>query len=170
MKPTMAESKGPIAEARVSPIPIDRVRRPRPSKGIIAPLSSRFLAVLIDMFLVGVVIFPLSLFFSIEPLQHAVGMPTLWFFIGWGVTLIVYHAVLEGIWGVTLGKWLLQIAVVAEDFKAAGTRRSLIRNVMRSIDAFPFVVPYLLGVLVARASPNRQRWGDRLAKTIVINV
>ncbi|MGZ4907705.1 MAG: RDD family protein, partial [Halobacteriota archaeon] len=91
-------------------------------------------------------------------------------FIGWGVTLIVYHAVLEGIWGVTLGKWLLQIAVVAEDFKAAGTRRSLMRNVMRSIDAFPFVVPYLLGVLVARASPNRQRWGDRLAKTIVINV
>ncbi len=166
----MAESKGPIAEARVTPVPIDDVRRPRTSKGILAPLSSRFLAVLIDMFLIGFVILPLPLFFNADPLKHAVSMPTLFFFVAWGLTLIVYHAALEGTWGVTLGKWLLQIAVVADDLKAVGARRSLIRNTMRFIDAFPFIVPYLLGVLAARASPKRQRWGDRLAKTIVINV
>lgn len=57
-----------------------------------------------------------------------------------GVHVIVYCAALEGIWSVALGKWLLQIAVVADDLKAVGARRSLIRNTMRFIDAFPFIV------------------------------
>ncbi len=163
MKPTMAESKGPIVEAQVSAIPIDRVRRPYNSKGVIAPLSSRFFAVLIDISLVGFVVIPLSFLFGVGPL-------TLLPLIAWGTILIVYHAALEGIWGVTAGKWFLQIVVVAEDLTAVGARRSLIRNIMRSVDALPFIVPYLLGVFVARANPNRQRWGDQLAKTIVVNV
>ncbi len=170
MKPTMAESKGPIAEASVSPIPVDRIHRPHPSRGIIAPLSSRLLAVLIDMFLVGFVILPLSLFFGVDPLEGLVSLPTLLFLFTWGAVLILYHAVLEAMWGATLGKWLSQIAVVAEDLTRASVRSSLIRNVMRLVDALPFLIPYLLGVLVARTNPNRQRWGDQLAKTIVINV
>ncbi len=166
----MAESKGPIAEERVAPTPIERIRRPRPYKSIIAPISSRFLAVLIDILLVGFVIFPLSLLSSLDSLTRVLSVATLLFSIAWAVTLVIYHAILEGVWGMTLGKWLLQIAVVTDDLTPVSPRASLIRNVMRFVDAFPFIVPYLLGVLVARASPHKKRWGDRLAKTIVINV
>ncbi len=167
----MAESKGPIAEASVSPVSVDRIRRPRSTINIIAPLSSRFLAVLIDMFLIGVVVLPLiSISSGMDPLNQVASLSMLWLFAAWGIVLIAYHTVFEGIWGVTLGKWLLQIGVVAEDLGAIGIRSSLVRNVMRCVDALPFIVPYLLGLFAARASRNGQRWGDRLAKTIVINV
>ncbi|MGZ4901375.1 MAG: RDD family protein [Halobacteriota archaeon] len=81
-----------------------------------------------------------------------------------------YHTVLEGVRGVRLGKWLLQMAVVAEDLDALGAQRSLIHNVVRFVDALSFIYSALLfGVLIARANSKRQRWGDRLAKSIVIN-
>ncbi len=170
MKPTMAESKGPIAEARVSPIPVDLVRRLRSPIDQIAPTVSRFVAIFIDTLLVSFVVFPLLLLLNVDPLKPVVSIQTLSFCIAWTLAIIVYHTVLEGIWGVTLGKWLLQITVVAEDLSAIGVRQAFIRNVARVIDALPFVVPYLFGVILARASATKQRWGDRLAKTIVVNV
>ncbi len=170
MKPTMAESKGPIAEARVSPIPVDQVRRLRSSIDQIAPILSRFIAVFIDTLLVSFVFFPLLLLLNVDPLKPVVSIPTLSFCIAWTLAIVVYHTVLEGLWGVTLGKWLLQIAVVSEDLSVIGARQAFMRNVARVVDAFPFVVPYLFGMILARASATKQRWGDRLAKTIVVNV
>src|SRR5947199_116301 len=37
------------------------------------------------------------------------------------------------------------------------------------LDAFPYVVPYLLGGIVASRSPLKQRFGDRVAETIVVS-
>jgi hypothetical protein len=39
---------------------------------------------------------------------------------------------------------------------------------MRFLDAFPYVVPYLVGAVAISNSPKLQRWGDRTAETIVV--
>ncbi|MGZ4920889.1 MAG: hypothetical protein ACXV3U_01630 [Halobacteriota archaeon] len=83
MKPTMAESKGPIAETRVTPAPIDRVRPLQPAKYIVAPLASRFLAVLIGMLLASSTLFPLSLLFDLNPLNRVIRIEVLLFLLTW---------------------------------------------------------------------------------------
>lgn len=107
---------------------------------------------------------------SADTLNGNVSLLAVTFIVSFAILLIIYHTVSEGIKGVTLGKWLLQIAVVREDFTALGLRRSAIRNGMRLVDALPFVVPYVLGTIVARSNAKRQRLGDQVARSIVINV
>jgi uncharacterized RDD family membrane protein YckC len=76
----------------------------------------------------------------------------------------MYHFVCEAIWGKTTGKEVMAIEVRAEDGAKCGARKSLIRNVIRPIDAIGL---YLLGFVVAILSPRNQRIGDKLAGTIV---
>jgi hypothetical protein len=60
--------------------------------------------------------------------------------------------------------------VVREDFTALELRGSVIRNGIRLVVALPFVVPYVLGTITARSNAKRQRLGDQVATSIVINV
>jgi len=82
------------------------------------------------------------------------------------VTAIAYFALLEGLFGDTIGKALVGIKVTDLSGRPAGWRAVLIRNVFRVIDSFPGF--YLLGVLVARFSRYRQRIGDHVAHTLVV--
>jgi hypothetical protein len=77
---------------------------------------------------------------------------------------------LEGVKGVTIGKWLLGIKVVNEDLHNISMGDSVKRNILRIVDAFPFFIPYLLGIIIMRRGKNFQRVGDLAARTIVINV
>jgi hypothetical protein len=45
-----------------------------------------------------------------------------------------------------------------------------VRNLARAVDAFPYVIPYLVGAIAVRSSDTKQRLGDRWAKTVVILV
>lgn len=79
------------------------------------------------------------------------------------VTALLYHIVLEALFGATLGKGLLGLSVrngSGEKWLAAS-----IRNVARLIDA---VVLYSLAFLFAAFSSKRQRIGDLLAGTVVV--
>ena len=99
---------------------------------------------------------------STDTLNGNVSLLTVTFIFSFAIVsieLIIYNTLLEGIKGVTLGKWLLQIAVVGEDFTAPGLRGSVIRNGIRVVDALPFVVPYVLGTIIARSNAKRQRLG-----------
>jgi uncharacterized RDD family membrane protein YckC len=78
------------------------------------------------------------------------------------IATLVYHIVLEALFGATLGKGLLGLSV------RNGSSRwlsSSIRNVMRVLDASFF---YALAFIVAVFSSRRQRIGDHLAGTIVV--
>jgi uncharacterized RDD family membrane protein YckC len=85
---------------------------------------------------------------------------------------IVYYVLFEVTIGATPGKLLLGLRVRT----AAGARctlwAALARNVLRVVDAFPYVVPYLAGAMSIWADggvpPNRRRIGDRIAGTVVI--
>ena len=79
---------------------------------------------------------------------------------------IVYFTVMEGLFGATIGKFATDIRVIREDGTKVDVTAALIRNILRVIDALPFA--YLLGAILAWTSPRKQRLGDRVAKTVVV--
>lgn len=81
---------------------------------------------------------------------------------------LAYFVMLEWFWGGTLGKLALGIRVRTVAGEPIGIKESLIRNILRIIDALPFCIPYLLGAVLVWTSPERQRLGDRAGRTIVI--
>jgi uncharacterized RDD family membrane protein YckC len=78
-----------------------------------------------------------------------------------------YSALLEGFWnGQTIGKRLFHLRVIDQDGLPLRIEQAWVRNLMRVVDALPFA--YLVGGLSALSSPLMQRFGDRVAGTLVI--
>ena len=78
-----------------------------------------------------------------------------------------YSALLEGFWnGQTIGKRLFHLRVIDEDGLPLRIEQAWVRNLMRVFDAMPFA--YLVGGLSMLSSPLMQRFGDRVAGTLVI--
>lgn len=85
----------------------------------------------------------------------------------WLVLALSYWIACERLWGATIGKRLFSITVEARDGGLPNWRDATIRNLLRLIDGFPYVLPYLLGFLVAKTDQDRRRIGDRAAGTRV---
>lgn len=81
--------------------------------------------------------------------------------------MAAYYVVLEGAFGRTLGKWAAGIRVVDGEGRAPGFRRSLIRNALRMVDGLPAL--NLIGIVLVMTSPERARFGDRVAGTRVVH-
>lgn len=77
----------------------------------------------------------------------------------------LYHWLLEGLAGATLGKLLMGLRVTGPSGKACGLKASLLRNLLRIVDGLGL---YLVGLLIAVFSKRRQRLGDHLGKTLVL--
>jgi uncharacterized RDD family membrane protein YckC len=82
--------------------------------------------------------------------------------------MAAYYALLEGLAGRTVGKRLAGIRVVSMDGGRPGLCRSLVRNALRMADGLPAL--NLLGILLVLTSPERARFGDRVAGTRVVKV
>jgi uncharacterized RDD family membrane protein YckC len=89
-------------------------------------------------------------------------------FVGSFAIGLVYYTAMEGLFGATVGKFATGIRVVREDGTKLEIGAALIRNILRLVDALPYVIPYLLGAILVWTSPKKQRLGDRAAKTVVI--
>ncbi|MBI5679274.1 MAG: RDD family protein [Methanobacterium sp.] len=71
--------------------------------------------------------------------------------------------------GSTPGKQLLSIIVVDQNnLQPISYQKSIIRNILRIIDLFPYIIPGLIGLIAIITSKKKQRLGDKAAKTIVI--
>lgn len=81
------------------------------------------------------------------------------------VALTVYTALLELLWSRTPGKRLLGLQVISEQGVPAAAWQRIARNLLRLIELLPHFWIFALLTLV---SPNRQRLGDIVARTIVI--
>jgi membrane protease YdiL (CAAX protease family) len=75
-----------------------------------------------------------------------------------------YFLVCEWRWGRTLGKQAMGIRVLADDGGPVSFGAASIRNLMRLVDFFLF----LIGPILIAASRRHQRLGDRLAHTVVV--
>ena len=121
-----------------------------------AGVGPRFLAILIDSIIIGVVAGILGAIFRNSPgLSGGVT----------GLLTLAYFIVLEATQGATLGKMALGLRVVKTDGSPITWTDSLIRNLLRIIDGL-FV--YLVGAIFVWTSPLKQRLGDRAAHTVVV--
>ncbi|MCW2961775.1 MAG: Integral rane protein [Thermoleophilia bacterium] len=89
-----------------------------------------------------------------------------WPFIAYLLTVAAYYAVCERRWGMTLGKRMVGLRVVASDGSRLTPKQAVIRNVVRLIDLLPLL--YLVGATSIWISKENQRLGDKAAGTIVV--
>jgi uncharacterized RDD family membrane protein YckC len=143
-----------------------------------ASLWWRTRATILDLLIIGLLQALINMTFGAERITNAVVGPStsggfssftsttavdgFWLY----VTAFAYYALLEGLFGQTLGKAAVGIRVTGLDGRQASVWQILVRNLLRVIDWLPLF--YFLGALVARVSGGRQRIGDHLAGTFVV--
>src|SRR5258708_25635832 len=128
--------------------------------------ASRLYAMLLDIIIVLAAV-------------KGVGLLVYWIFAkapGFGVMVITlsefaigfaYGALLEGFWnGQTIGKRLFHLRVIDQSGLPLQIEQAWVRNLMRVFDALPFA--YLIGGISVLSSPLMQRFGDRVAGTLVV--
>lgn len=131
----------------------------------------RVLAIIVDGILFFVLSFLMSLLFGTTQAEGGTvgfsltGLPALVY----SLIVLLYFILLEGATGQTVGKMLLGIKVVREGTTdSPGYGKAVIRTLLRIVDSFPFVAPYLVGFVVVLISGKNQRIGDMAAGTLVI--
>jgi uncharacterized RDD family membrane protein YckC len=77
----------------------------------------------------------------------------------------LYHSLLEGLWGRTIGKKFCGIVVLKDDFSKCTVGRGFLRNVMRIVDGFFY---YLVSAVALSGTMKWQRLGDLVAGTVVV--
>lgn len=77
----------------------------------------------------------------------------------------LYHSLLEGLYGTTIGKRLCGIRVLNDDFSPCNLLSGFLRNLMRIIDSFFY---YLVAVVSMAGTLKWQRLGDIVAGTVVV--
>jgi uncharacterized RDD family membrane protein YckC len=89
-------------------------------------------------------------------------------FVIFALLFTAYYVLFEGLVGGTLGKLAVGIRVVDEHGNKLSIGKSLIRNLLRIVDGFPYIIPNLVGFIVASTSDKKQRLGDKVAHTLVV--
>ena len=181
------------SEGRQSPVRIGRGRSVTghaPGKGVgehivneqqgtrdvqFAGLWPRFLALLVDLALFCAAFFPITRWvkgvwiMSATDHRWSAGLfITDPLCIAFLVVMILYFVLLEGLIGVTLGKWVLGLRVVRVGGGRPGIVKGFLRNVLRIVDGLPAFS--ILGAALILTSAERARFGDRVAGTRVIRV
>ena len=139
-----------------------------------AGLWYRFGALLLDTAVFCVFFFPITRI--VKGVWMITAADHRWVY-GWFITdplcltfvgvICIYFVVLEAWFGATVGKWLLGLRIVRPDGRVPGLTKSAARNILRAVDALPAL--NVLGVILIACSPQRARFGDRVAQTRVIH-
>jgi len=137
----------------------------------LARLGDRLLAIILDTLLLGAVFAVIGMWsavrwggvtsngFSIE------GKAALITFSLVGVAAFLYYWILEGVVGATLGKAIIGVQVRSKDGGRCKITAALLRTLLRIVDG---IALYLVGFLIAVFSKLRQRLGDHIAHTVVV--
>jgi uncharacterized RDD family membrane protein YckC len=145
---------------------------PTPYQGV----AIRFVAILIDYFIIGIIAGLLMLPF-LAAVVAATSVSGNVSTIAWGSVALasliglaiwfLYFTLLEGRYGQTIGKMALNIKVVREaDGMPIDYSEAAVRTVLRIIDG---LFDYLIGAIFIWTSEKMQRLGDRAAHTVVVS-
>ncbi len=93
------------------------------------------------------------------------GVPALYILGIVSLAALLYFWVLEGAFGATLGKAICNLRVRRATGNPCGFGPSLVRNLLRPVDYFPF---FLFGLIAVLKTARQQRLGDLAAKTVVV--
>jgi len=157
--------ENPSLRGTLSPTPKRQV------EGRYATLGERFIAVFVDMILLGIVTAIISIPFGImallgsqfgSPIGWFIGGPQILFFVIW----ILYFSYFESTSGQTIGKRMMSIKVADESGGSLDSGRIVVRNILRIVDWLPFL--YIISFILLATSNGRQRLGDLVAKTVVV--
>jgi uncharacterized RDD family membrane protein YckC len=131
-------------------------------------VGPRAIAVIIDslIFVVFGCCFVLALALAGGGEFEQTGAPAILLQLALGVIYYLYFIILEGSSGSTLGKRVMKLRVVKVDGSQISMGDAAIRNVLRVVDGIMF---YLVGAIIIWTSMDKQRLGDRVAKTIVVS-
>jgi uncharacterized RDD family membrane protein YckC len=130
----------------------------------------RVVATLIDGLVFGVAYWLLALAFGDvrtegEAANWVSNLPV-WASVAYGLFVLAYFVLLEGLLGQTLGKLATGIKVVAEATgQAPGIAVAAIRTLLRLIDG---LFCYAVAFVTVLVSVKRQRLGDMAARTLVV--
>ena len=137
--------------------------------GVLAGVGRRAAALLIDVFLVYLVVLIVAGITGntkgYSPLGFQFGLVGDLLILAGG---LLYFVVLEAEVGMTVGKAAAGLRVVKADGGRVGYRASVVRNLLRFVDALPYVPPYLLAVVGVWNTDQNQRRGDLAAGTVVL--
>jgi uncharacterized RDD family membrane protein YckC len=86
----------------------------------------------------------------------------------WFALVAVILIACQGRWGQTPGKWICGIKVLRSTSYPCGLARSLMRELMLVLDAPGITI--LPGIICLLLNDHRQRIGDLMADTVVVNV
>jgi uncharacterized RDD family membrane protein YckC len=138
-----------------------------------AGLWARFAALVIDGLLFCAIFFPVTRIvkgvwiMSVADHRWTTGLfitdPLCMIFL---MLMLLYFVLLEGLAGATLGKCVLGLRVVRMDGEKPGLARSALRNILRLVDGLPAL--HIVGIILILRSPERARFGDRVAGTRVV--
>jgi uncharacterized RDD family membrane protein YckC len=137
----------------------------------LASLGDRLIATVLDMIVIGAAFAVIGSWVAArrggETAQgfDLTGRPAAIVILLAGLVAFVYYWLAEWMFGATLGKAIVSLRVRDLAGQPIGPRASFIRTLARLIDAFAV---YLVGYLVAIFSKRRQRLGDHLAHTVVV--
>jgi uncharacterized RDD family membrane protein YckC len=144
-----------------------------PAQWVLVGVGWRFLALLIDSLIIGLIAAVISAFFfpywafltDAGTFSQHVWSQTPGLGGTTGLIGLTYYIIMEATRGATFGKMVLNMRVVKVDGSPIGWSESIIRNLLRIVDAF---FGYLVGAILVWNSPLKQRLGDRVAHTVVI--
>ena len=131
-------------------------------------MGSRFMAVMLDHLIQGLVIFVTTMLFLLVGIvigsTWAIALLLLWaFLVEWG-----YFTIFETMWnGQTPGKRLIKIRVIKSSGRALTFFEAMIRNLIRIIDFLP--TGYLVGMVTMFIDSKNRRLGDLAAGTLVVH-
>lgn len=141
----------------------DGMERPRGQLGTqTETLGKRIVALIVDAVIIGVVTAVISLILALASARFA-GLGGL---LG-GIITFAYFIYMEGAYGQTIGKKLMNIVVVTEAGGDCDMTDSAIRNVLRVVDG---LFAYLVGLVVIILTEENQRIGDIVGDTLVVEV
>jgi uncharacterized RDD family membrane protein YckC len=109
----------------------------------------------------------LALYITVGVISQGRGgwpLPTL------GLAAFAYYVILEGRWGVTLGKLAVKIRVVDGSGAPPGYGRAAIRTLLRLVEVNPMLAGGFPAAIAVWLSKKHQRIGDMLAGTYVLRV